>query len=96
MSAAARPPQPGRGNLLTREPVAAAAVLAPIVVYLAAAFGFDVDEGTAAAIAGAALVIGGYVARRLVTPAARPRAADGTPLVPFAPGGPLPGSQPGR
>jgi hypothetical protein len=53
-------------NKVKNEPVALAAVLAPIVVYLAAALGFDLDQGTAATIAGAVLVIGGGVARSQV------------------------------
>ena len=48
------------------EPVALAAVLAPIITYLAAYFGFDLEPATAASIAGAVLVVGGGVARSLV------------------------------
>jgi hypothetical protein len=52
-------------NALKNNPVAIASVV-PIIVYLFAAMGFDVDEDTAAAIAGIVLVAGGAVARQLV------------------------------
>jgi uncharacterized protein (DUF697 family) len=52
-------------NALKNNPVAIASVV-PIIVYLAAAFGFDVDEETAAGIAGFVLLAGGAVARQLV------------------------------
>jgi hypothetical protein len=51
---------------IKNEPVALAAVLAPIIVYLAAYLGFDVSGETAATIAGAVLVVGGGIARSLV------------------------------
>jgi hypothetical protein len=54
------------GNKLANEPVGLAAVLAPILAYLLAAMGLDVDAETAAAIAGVVLVVGGAVARMLV------------------------------
>jgi hypothetical protein len=52
-------------NALKNNPVAIASVV-PIIVYLAAAMGFNVDEDTAAGIAGIVLVAGGAVARQLV------------------------------
>jgi hypothetical protein len=42
------------------------AALVPIVVYLGTSLGFDVDEGLAATIAGATLVVGSLIARGLV------------------------------
>jgi hypothetical protein len=66
---------------LTREPVTAA-VLAPIIVWLGAYFGLDVDETTASQLAGAALVVAGLVARQSVTPESDPRDRKGRPLVP--------------
>jgi hypothetical protein len=81
------------GNLLTRNPVAAA-VLVPIIVTVGARFGLDVDEDTALAIGGVLLLLLGGVARQLATPTADPKAADGTPLVKAAELPPAPGAPP--
>jgi hypothetical protein len=50
---------------LKNNPVALA-TLAPVIVYLAAAFGLNIDEDTAATVAGGVLVVGGFLARQLV------------------------------
>jgi hypothetical protein len=63
------------------EPVTLA-VLIPLVVWLAAHFGFNVDEDTASAIAGGLLVILGFFARHAVTPVANPHDNEGRPLKP--------------
>jgi len=50
------------------EPVLTATLLAPLVVWLAAYFGFDLDEATATQIAGGVLLAGSLVARQRVRP----------------------------
>lgn len=54
-------------NPVKREPVATA-TLVPIIVWLAAHFGFEVDAETATMVAGALLVVCQLVARSMVTP----------------------------
>jgi hypothetical protein len=68
---------------LARENVTAATIV-PIVVWLAAYFGFDVDETTATEIAGVVLVVLGFIARQRSTPVSDPRNNQGVPLVPAA------------
>lgn len=68
-------------NRLSKEPVTAA-VLVPVIVWLATYFGFNVDEETATAIAGALLVLIGLFARQRVTPLADPHDNAGRKLVP--------------
>jgi hypothetical protein len=48
------------------EPVAIGTVLVPLVVWLAARYGFKVDADTAIQIAGALVVIGAGAARAMV------------------------------
>lgn len=72
------------------------AALAPIVVYLAAALGFEVEEGLAATIAGVVLVLGGLLARGLVRTRRTlpdPDAVKIRPAPPttYQPGGPMAG-----
>lgn len=53
---------------INTEPVLTVAVFSPIVVFLLARFGLQVDTETAASIATAVLVVGGWFARQRVTP----------------------------
>lgn len=55
-------------NPMQHEPVMTAAVVVPIVMWLALRFGVDMDIETATAISTAVLVIGGWMARQRVTP----------------------------
>jgi hypothetical protein len=50
------------------EPVLTATLLAPVVVWLAAYFGFDMDEAAATQIAGVVLLVGSLFARQRVRP----------------------------
>jgi len=55
---------------MRKEPVLVSA-LAPIVVWLAARYGFQLTDSTATAIAGGVLVVAAPVARQMVTPLAK-------------------------
>ena len=50
------------------EPVLTATLLAPLVVWLAAYFGFYLDEATATQLAGGVLLVGSLFARQRVRP----------------------------
>lgn len=66
---------------MNKEPVAIATLI-PIIVWLAAHYGFNLDEDTASAIAAGVLFILGIFARQTVTPVADPHDNDGRKLVP--------------
>jgi hypothetical protein len=60
------------------EPVLTATLLAPVVVWLAAYFGFDMDEAAATQIAGVVLLVGSLFARQRVRPLSKgPSAVEG-------------------
>ena len=65
------------------EPVLSLPVLIPAIVWLAAHFGFNLDESTASYIAGGVLAVTGWLARRTVTPVANPHDSAGRPLAPI-------------
>jgi len=48
------------------EPVLIGTVLVPVIVWLGARYGLDIDESTATNIAGVVLLAGGWIARNLV------------------------------